>query len=307
MATPLLREAAPVIRKPRRTAGSSRRRRRRNLLIAGLLVVLAAAAVAGGLLLSRQGKTDERVAVPPVRNLTVQAATKLITDNDLTVQTIAVRNSAKAGTVLSSDPQVGVKVAKKTLVKLTYSNGPGLQRIPTDLAGMEPDAAVAALRDLGFSTTTADVQAPTVPVGRVAGTQPAGGATADPQAVTIVVQVANNQTTVPPLIGLSQDVAVSQLAAADLQVEVVTTPTTLASGQVLLQSQPGGDPVTRRDTITITVSLQVTPTPTPTPTPSKTPSKGPTKPPTSPTGSPTPSTTPRGGPTPPRTTVTPVR
>ena len=285
-ATPLLRE--PASRPPVPKRRPRRRPSRRAMLVTAVLLILAAGAVVGGLRLAQGPKSDAKVAVPPVRGYLLGAAKKLITDNGFRVKTTPVKNAAPVDTVLGSKPVVGTKLAKNSVVTLTYSTGPSTQPIPPDLVGLEPAVAEQQLRTLGFRTSETSVQAPGIPPGRVASTSPTGGSKADPRTVTVVIKVANNETTVPGVVGLSADVARSQLSNSDLQVEAVTADSTQSGGQVIAQSLMGETTVDRGTLVTITVTRFVTPPPPPppSPTPTQTPSAKPTK---TPTPKPTPS------------------
>jgi serine/threonine-protein kinase len=301
LATPLLRE--PVSRPPAtaRRRPRDRRRARRALLLVGALVLLAAGAVVGGLLLARSSHSDEQPVVPPVRGLSLQAAEKLITENGLRWKAVPVKNSAAVDTVLGSDPVVGKKVARNSIVTLTYSSGPGDKLVPADLVGLAPQDAEQKLRMLGFRYSVNAVQGLNVPPGRVASTSPLGGAKADPRTVTVVLNVANDRTTVPDLFGDSLAVAQSKLDGADLQVQVVETNSLTSDGQVLAQSVPPQTVVARSSVVTITVTHLVKPSPTPTPTtkrsptPSSSPSAAPSGKPSKPTASAKPPP-PRGSP-----------
>jgi serine/threonine-protein kinase len=252
-------------------------------------------------LLARSSHSDEQPVVPPVRGLSLQAAEKLITENGLRWKAVPVKNSAAVDTVLGSDPVVGKKVARNSIVTLTYSSGPGDKLVPADLVGLAPQDAEQKLRMLGFRYSVNAVQGLNVPPGRVASTSPLGGAKADPRTVTVVLNVANDRTTVPDLFGDSLAVAQSKLDGADLQVQVVEANSLTSDGQVLAQSVPPQTVVARSSVVTITVTHLVKPSPTPTPTtkrsptPSSSPRAAPSGKPSKPTASAKPPP-PRGSP-----------
>ena len=294
LATPLLREpAARPAPPPRRPRPDRARPSRRRVLLISLLSLLAVAAVALGLLLARSPtKADVLVAVPPVEGMSLSAAKHVIEQNGLAVgKQTAKTSTAKIDTVLSSDPPVGTKLNKNAPVALTYSSGPGSAAIPP-VTGQPVAAAEKTLRDLGFTTATTEVADPTKPPGTVSATQPAAGTLADIQTVLVTLSVVNNQTSVPPVIGLDQAVAEGQLSAADLQFTVVQSDSTNPNGQVLDQSVQGGSLRTRGSTVILTVSHNPpTPTPTKKPKPTRTPRPKPTA---KPSATPTPGATPSG-------------
>ncbi len=276
LATPLLREPAQRPAPPPRRHRERQRLSRRTILLSAVLLLLAVGAVIGGLLLARSPNTSNaRVQVPPVQGLNLAAAERTIRANGLAIgKTTARRDPAKPNTVLSIDPAPGTKLAKKSLVSLTYSSGPGSVKIPA-ITGIKAADAAKLLQSLGFSTRFQATSAPQMPIGTVSATSPNQGTLVEVTPdVIVTIYVVNDQTTVPELGNLSVNVAQSLLTAADLQANVVQQDSqTVPDGVVFQQSIPGRSIVTRNSVITIVVSHNVKPSPTPTAKPKPTPSK----------------------------------
>jgi serine/threonine-protein kinase len=283
LATPLLREPTPRPAPPPRRVRPERAPRQRltrgRVLLTLVLLLLAAGAVTGGLLLARSpNSANAKVQVPPVQGLTLTTAERTIRQNGLAVgKTIARRDPAKPNTVLSSDPAPGTKLDREAAVGLTYSSGPGTVVIPTSIVGQKAEDAAKLLQGLGFHTRFASVQAPLQPVGSVSGTSPIQGATVEVTSeVVVTIEVVNNETTVPNLIGLNAGVAQNLLTSVALQTSIVQQDsTTVADGLVLAQSTPSQGTLARGAVVTITVSHNVKPSPTPTPKPKPTPTHRP--------------------------------
>ena len=86
-----------------------------------------------------------------------------------------------------------------------FGAGPGAMTSIPDVAGQQPDAAVATLTALGLEATPQQKSDPTIAAGTVIGTDPAGGAQVrNGSAVTVLVSSGPALLPVPTLIGLDQ-------------------------------------------------------------------------------------------------------
>lgn len=96
-----------------------------------------------------------------------------------------------------------------------FGIGPGAQLTIPEVAGQAPDAAQAALEELGVVVTRADQSSVTVPVGTVVGTDPTSGAhVARDSNVTLFVSTGPAQLALPQLIGADQATAQQALEQA---------------------------------------------------------------------------------------------
>jgi len=218
-----------------------------------LLVALALAAVGGivYLLLANQGpETPTKSTVPPVTNLTQQAAVTALTDAHL-VPKIQQEPSdtVTKGNATRTDPAEGETVDRDSEVALYISSGPSTFTVP-DVSGKTATEAVKILTDLGLkvSDERTPVDLPDQPAGRVISTDPAKDTPAkagDP----ITLQIASGNVVLPDLTGLSQGDAQKALLALKLVPSVVPEESAQPVNTVIRQDrQPGivpqGTPVT---------------------------------------------------------------
>ncbi len=105
-------------------AEEKQRKRRTRQLVFALIALVIVLLLVGFFLFKSLGVIDDKVAVPNVVGNTASQADAKIKAADLTVGgTTSKTNSAKAGTVLSSDPSPGTSVKKKSSVDLVLSGG----------------------------------------------------------------------------------------------------------------------------------------------------------------------------------------
>ncbi len=79
---------------------------------------------------------------------------------------------------------------------------------------------------------------------------------------TVTLKVSKGQSTVPNVVGLTKDEAISKLKDAGLKVEVVEDPASTApADEVTAQDKPEGSVVAPDTTVTITVSTSPVPPP----------------------------------------------
>jgi serine/threonine-protein kinase len=99
-----------------------------------------------------------------------------------------------------------------------FGAGPGsLVTIPQSIVGMSVDEASAALAKLGFTLnpSAGNIDSPTVPVGAVAATTPAVGASvARGAAIQLLVSTGPKEIAVPAFAGMTEEQATAAIAAA---------------------------------------------------------------------------------------------
>jgi serine/threonine-protein kinase len=93
--------------------------------------------------------TESKVEVPNVVNMSVEEAAKLADQNDLGVLVVGQEHDAdvKANYIISQDPQGGLMVRKKTVIRVLESLGP--LTVP-NLVGLSLEDAEAVLQSRGF-------------------------------------------------------------------------------------------------------------------------------------------------------------
>lgn len=199
-------------------------------------------------------KGPERYEVPRIVGLTVSEAKAALSAVKLTLGAKDSRydESAAAGVILSTNPEAGMVAQPGDAVDYVLSKGPAPIPVPA-VKGLSLDAADVALRDAGFTTTSATAFDDNVSSGSVIRTEPGSGTKLQRGShVKIVVSKGPAPVRVPDVFKMSQSKAESTLRAAGLNVKVIKS-----SGRLLnlVKSQnPGvGTVVPRGTTVTITI------------------------------------------------------
>lgn len=224
------------------------KKRRRNLIIAGVLVAVVAGLVA--FLLTR----PDSVTVPNVTGLTSEVAVVRLEGVGLDAEIDPVPNLATRNTVLEQDPVPDSVVDEGTTVTLSVSTGPALVEIP-DVSGLTPKEARKRLEDQGLVVTLVNKASDTVPKGSVIRTDPAAGTEISVgSTVKILVSSGTAKATVPDLIGVQLESALSRLESAGLSANVVQQDASVPAGEVVNQSPTAGTKVKKGSQVTIFVS-----------------------------------------------------
>jgi eukaryotic-like serine/threonine-protein kinase len=161
------------------------------------------------------------------------------------------------GTVLSTDPAGGTPVAKvgigRPTVTVTVAREPTV--VVVDVAGQDPVAAAATLGAAGFMVTSVDTPSPTVPLGKVIGTDPpAGTPLTKGSPIKLLVSTGPQMVDVPNMVGQTQAVAEATLhdqLGFGIQESFVTVGPT-QKGKVITQTPSSGKAV-KGSTIVITI------------------------------------------------------
>jgi eukaryotic-like serine/threonine-protein kinase len=217
-----------------------------------LLLALLVAAVAGGVAYALT--RPDQVTVPNVTRQTLPAATEILQGRGFDVDTMLVTNGATRDTVLEQDPLPGDKADEGSTIKLTVSSGPGTVQIP-DVAGLTEKDAAKRLKDAGFQVTSEVAFSETVPKGRVIGTEPAAATGVESgSTVNILVSQGSNRITVPSVIGLQSDAAVTRVEDAGLTAQIQQRDDPAAPGKVVAQTPTAGQQAKKGAQVTIFVS-----------------------------------------------------
>jgi len=216
--------------------------------------------------------TGERVAEGDRVTLTVSAGQTLVTvPSDLVGATESTANSrlsglglvvgtprgqysedVESGHVIGTEPDVGHKVEKGSPVAVVVSKGPRPRIVP-DVAGMSPDEAEAALRNIGLVpnvTTRLDAR---VDKGGLIGLDPAPGTSVARGATVTVVVSAGLLVAVPGLDGVSTVAeAIARLQDAGLVANNLSGSGSL-SGTPVAFDPPAGTMVAKGSPVNIVV------------------------------------------------------
>lgn len=195
--------------------------------------------------------------VPEVTGLTQAEAEQKLTDAGFGTNVQETASSdVDEGLVISTDPAGGEMARRGSQVVLTVSTGAEKAKVPA-VVGQTFNAAKQQLSAAGleFSST----QEPSDrPAGEVIDQSPTAGTEVDAgSTVDLTVSSGPEDTTVavPPLVGLSQSDAESQLSSAGLVASVQTQDTSIQpqDGRVINQSPNQGTQVADGSTVVITI------------------------------------------------------
>ena len=135
------------------------------------------------------------IAIPQVAGSAPDAAVELIKASDLNakVATTPVTSSFPKGSVAYTRPGVGTTAPRGSQIKIFVSAG-GAETVP-NVAGMSVTNAKATLLAAGFSAVSEPqasqgqffVKSPTIPAGKVVGTDPAAGSPADKAGAILLI------------------------------------------------------------------------------------------------------------------------
>jgi len=226
--------------------------------------------------LDKQAAARNMVAVPSVVTKPEQVATSDLTKAGLryTVSREA-SDTADAGTVIAQDPAAGTSVEKNSVVALTVSSGPNNVGVP-DLEGKTVDQATQILEAAKLKVgKVTEVDNSTLDKGQVISTSPAADSLVAPGTL-ISLNVSSGKVTVPNVVGMIQNDALSTLAQAGLVPKTDYKEQAGVQEGTVISQTPAKGTADRGSTVTIVVAQAPTSTPTPTPTDSSSPSPSPT-------------------------------
>jgi beta-lactam-binding protein with PASTA domain len=231
----------------------------KRVLLGGALVltyfVFAAAAM-------RLAIKTRDVVVPPLTGKTVAQAGAELAPAGLNLKVEEARRpdvTAPAGTIVSQDPQAGVKTRRERSVKVWISGGPRATSVPALLGESERTAQLRAQQDGLQLASIAEIRSADYSAGTVVAqnpppqkAMPAGGR------VTLLVNRGEHGETyvMPDLIGVNGDRAADLLRSRGFRVSVVGDHLYpgVPAGIVLRQSPQGGFQFGMSDPVSLEVS-----------------------------------------------------
>ena len=194
------------------------------------------------------------VAVPYVVGIQASLAVKDIEDAGLVPQVRRVSNSdVEEGVVFAQNPTEGTRVDKQTVVRVDVSSGKPEVTIPS-VVGQTDDDAVAELTRAGLVAQVVEVNSDR-DEGTVTAQSPAAG-TVVVEGTTVRVNVSKGPkpATVPSVVGLPYDQAVSELQQAGFSVSRIDVDSDQAAGIVTSQTPSGGSDASKGSSVTLNVS-----------------------------------------------------
>ncbi|WP_069988797.1 Stk1 family PASTA domain-containing Ser/Thr kinase [Massilioclostridium coli] len=159
--------------------------------------------------------------------------------------------------IFDQEPDPDIKIKENGKITLYVSKGSQQVKVP-DVSGLDIDAAVARLKEEGFTGSINKVKKEdsSVPANCVISTDPKAGTKVDPkQAITVYYSYGQSNTVyVQDVVGKDQGSARSALESQGLKVNIHTVKSDKPAGTVISQDPRGGNTVAVGATITLTVS-----------------------------------------------------
>lgn len=251
----------PPVAKPPGSGGSAgkqpavKQRKRRTGPI--LLLMLLAVLIGVGYFAWQWG-TTETVATPKLAGLSRLEALAELRDAGLTMKVSDEKFSEKrkAGTVISSDPRAGERIALEGVVSVVLSKGPERYEVPV-LRGLTQDAAAKKLgkQNLQVGQVMQDYSRNVAP-GLVVRSDPkAGEKLKRGTSVSLTVSLGPEPVVIPDVRGMTVDQAISTIRAAGLKTSSTERYDDLVPfGQVIGTEPVSGTTAYRGDRITMTIS-----------------------------------------------------
>ena len=226
--------------------------------VIGFLALIAL--VVGGIVLFNalsKDKPASEFAMPDVTGAVLEEGSAVLTDKGLQLNPAQIDPAPPAdwpeGTITRTDPVFNTVVQRGQAVTVFYVP----VRTPfalDDLAGKTQQEAIDYLNSKGLvlNTTSVTEDNPSVEIGRIIRTDPAGGAQVrQGDVITLVISAGANQVAVPPISGLSQADAVTSLTTAGLVVSVTQEASDAVAAGTAIRTDPAlgallakGSPVT---------------------------------------------------------------
>ncbi|MFM1757977.1 MAG: hypothetical protein RL193_554 [Actinomycetota bacterium] len=208
----------------------------------------------GGLVRITLSKGPERYLIPSVAQLTVEAATKILSSipiADPVIQEV-FNNKIPKGFVIGTEPTNGAQVRRGAGIKLIVSKG--VEQITLiNFVNKSGEEALNTLTEAGFKVSSKYVFSETVPLGAVVSQLPSE-VKGYPKGSSVALSISKGSAYVfvPNVYSLSESKAKSILTALDLQVTVKRMGNK-AVKQVTAISPKIGTKVLRGSKVTITV------------------------------------------------------
>ena len=217
------------------------------------LLLILALLVGGGTWYQFVGSYE---VVPPVVALTVDEAAAIVAPLGLGVAVIdEFSEDIPIGTIIRTDPESGEKARKGSSVTLFVSQGQERYLIPSDLVGKDPSEAISALEALTLVVSgTNEVFDDSIPIGKVVGTDPAGGASVEQKTpVTLLVSKGPVLVDIPNVVGMDVTTATSTLQAAGFQVVIENKLAVAILNKVYSQNPAAGSKAPKGSVVTLEI------------------------------------------------------
>ncbi|SHH51573.1 Stk1 family PASTA domain-containing Ser/Thr kinase [Clostridium intestinale] len=227
-----------------------------GIILALVAVLILAGAAITTYFLTTNNKKAEDLKMPKVIGLKQDDAEKTLKDMGLEMLVAGEEKSTEpAGTVVKANKNEGDTVKKGETIRV-YVSGKETKKKLQDVTGLDENQAIAFLGNAGLEVTVNREYSDTVEKGKVIKQDPKGDTeiTEDTK-VTLTVSQGKKPVTVPKLLGLSKQDAISALSAVGLNGDSKEAETTDKNkdGKVIDSSVKEGNTADAGSTITLTI------------------------------------------------------
>lgn len=206
------------------------------------------------------GRTSEEIAIPDVSGKDEETAQKELEDKGFTkITSEAVYSEESQGTVISTDPAAGTKVAKDTQITMKVSKGSEKISVPNVVGKSENDAK-SEIKEAGLDVSSVDTEySESYAAGIVIKQDPSGGKVEKGSSVKLVVSLGKkpeDKPKVPSVVGTTESSARQMinnagLSVADTRYEASDS---VAAGYVISCSPGVGTEVSRGSSVSLVIS-----------------------------------------------------
>jgi serine/threonine-protein kinase len=147
--------------------------------------------------------------------------------------------------IIRTEPPAGTEAAANAPITLIISGGPGQVAVPQIATGngaCDVNEAFGVLDEAGFAPQQRETPSEDIEEGCIVGTDPPAGTEIDNGSqVFVVVSSGPATTSVPPVVGLSEDAAISALEDAGFVVSVEREATDAEDPGTVIDQSPSGN------------------------------------------------------------------
>ncbi|MBD7980205.1 Stk1 family PASTA domain-containing Ser/Thr kinase [Oerskovia merdavium] len=236
--------------------------KRRGLMWALIAVgVLALAAIITMIVINSRPDAPVDVAVPQFDASTTEESAKQALEEVGLVYLYArdTESTEPEGTFTKSDPESGTEVPEGTKVEVFFSAGPDTVLVP-DVTGLTQEEAHSKITaaNLVVDPTVEAEDNGTIKKGLVTRTDPGGGESAAAGS-TVKIFISSGNVSVPDLIGMTEDQAVTELGKLGLT-SVITTKESVETAGTVIDQTPKPGPTKQGQKVTLVVAKAIVPT-----------------------------------------------
>ncbi|MGP9651048.1 Stk1 family PASTA domain-containing Ser/Thr kinase [Glutamicibacter sp. AOP38-B1-38] len=251
-------------------------RSNRGLIWLLTIIALLAVGIASFLVIrSLQAEAEQRapVAVPEVKNLSEEDATRLLNDATFKVNVEhEFSDDIDENKATRTDPNDGTNLPKDSTVKLFISDGSEDRVIPESLENQSEVAARDAIREAGLVVGEVSRENhPSIPTDWAIGTSPELGSKVKAGS-TVDLILSTGMVKVPDITGMSRDEAEKALTSDDvgLRAQFLEVESDEEPGTLFLQDPVAGTEAPQGSLVKVSEAIKrAEPTPSETPTPSE--------------------------------------